>query len=152
MLLVSGNSCFQCAADHGLHGSFFKHPANICCQAPLVLLITHDNIMVKWGRLACPKTVRTEGEWWISSWILIFTITTYGSTQRSKHGVKHLSVTFMDPVQLHLMATRHMTKKNYWVQLVWLPLFVFFVLFSIATYKQDLQCHIFIMSSVCHWT
>lgn len=29
--------------------------------------------------------------------------------------------------------------------------FVFvFLWFSIATYKQDLQCHIFIMSSVCH--
>lgn len=57
---------FQCAADRGLHGSFFKHPANICCQAPLVLLITHGKVMVKWDQLAWPETVWTKGEWWIA--------------------------------------------------------------------------------------
>lgn len=114
MLLVSGNGCFQCAADHDLHGSFLKHPASIRCRAPLVLLITHDKIMVKWGQLAWPQRVWTKGEWWISSWVLIFTITTYRSMLQSKHGLKHLSLTFMDPVQLHLMATHHMKKKNYW--------------------------------------
>lgn len=44
------------------------------------------------------------------------------------------------------MATRH-TEKNYWVQLVWPPSLF---LLSTATYTQDLQCHIFIMSPVCH--
>lgn len=43
---------FQCAAEHALHGSFVKRPASACCQAPLVLLITHDKVMVKWGQLA----------------------------------------------------------------------------------------------------
>lgn len=54
---------------------------NICCQAPLVLLITHDKVMVKWGQLAWPETVWTKGEWWICGWVLIFTILTYGSMQ-----------------------------------------------------------------------
>lgn len=91
MLLVSGNGCFHCAADHGLLGSFFKHPANICCQAPLVLLITHGKIMVKWGQLAWPRTVWTKRKWWISTWVLIFTITTCGSTHWSKHSKVPLS-------------------------------------------------------------
>lgn len=49
MLLVSGNDCFQCAADHAMYVSFFKHPAKHLLPGTLVLLITHDNLMVKMG-------------------------------------------------------------------------------------------------------
>lgn len=56
---------FQCAAEPALHGSFVKRPASACCQAPLVLLITHDKVMVKWGQLAWAETAWTEGEWWV---------------------------------------------------------------------------------------
>lgn len=63
---------FQCAAERSVHGSFVKRPASACCQAPLVLLITHDKVMVKWGQLGRAETAWMEGGWWICVRVLIW--------------------------------------------------------------------------------
>lgn len=77
---------FQCAAERSLHGSFVKRPASACCQAPLVLLITHDKVMVKWGQLARAETAWTEGEGWICVHVSIWNFPTCGFTRQSKQG------------------------------------------------------------------
>lgn len=94
--------------------------------------------MVKWGQLVWPKTACAKGDRWTGSQVLIFTVTTYGRTHQStKTPLSH----FYEPCPVAHNGYMLREKQT------WLPLFV---LLLIATYKQDLQSHIFIMSSVCH--
>ena len=79
--------------------------------------------------------------------VLIFTINTYGSVLQSKHGVKHLSVTVMEPVQLHLMAPpeeEELSSPNCPAAFVFVGFF--------DCHLQTMSCETFMMSPVCRRT
>lgn len=120
---------------------------NICCQAPLVFLITHDNIMVKWGQLVWPKTVWTKGEWWISSRVLIFAFTTYGSTQQSKQSKAPFSHFYgACPVTPNGYMSHEEVELLSWAQAADFVVFTF----SLLLIKKTCS-HIFIKWPVNHW-